>query len=577
MLSKTFAILLVSLSLAFQIFGQKIIFDFSQSSEYRNKNLLEFLSKNISQKKTKSIADSVLSKSDFFMKQNGYFFSEIKIDSMKYSKDSTELNVLLNIRKNKRSAISGINVYSDSNLDSAYVYDKMYLLIGKPFIPADVEKVFHKILQHYENNGFPFAKIKIQSVKWDEKKNAQLFIKFINGKSGTIDSILIKGNSKTKDYVILRNLGIKKGEKYSRKNVLQAVKNLARLNFFSKISKPKFYYDTQNHGILEIDVVEKNTNFFDGVIGYIPKTNNGGGFLTGYVKADLRNIFGTERAFNFEWKKLDKFSQYFDIAYTEPWIFAFPLNVNLQVNQRKQDTSYVQRKYGITFEFIATANLKASLLYSYEETIPFETNVLQINHSTFNTSGIKFFYDKRDNVILPVNGFLIQTTFKYSRKTIFENNSQTATNNNDDLFRIEADVFGFLKIYKINAVAAGLHFRDLESKNKEISDLYRFGGTNTVRGYSEDIFFGDKIIWGNLEYRILLSYSSLAFLFFDSGYYTNDLVNIDSGFPNKEFIYGYGAGLSFSTGLGIMKISFALGKGDSFSQAKIHFGLSNGF
>ncbi len=526
--------------------------------------------------KSPSFPDSVIARIDRLLREYGYFFPEIKIEKTEFNKDSTSARLSVKVNENNQSIVKQLFVSAQTPDDSAFVYEKLSWVVGSALVPVGLRKIFSEILSEYENKGFPFAKIRIKSIKWNAKKNAELFIEFLNGKASIIDTIIIKGNTKTKDYVIIRNARIKKGEKYSRKKIFEAVSNLARLGFFKKIAKPKFYFDSADKGVLEFSVEEKNTNLFDGLLGYAPKQKDKPGYLTGYVKVDLRNILGTERSFGFEWRKIDRHSQFFDINYTEPWIFGLPFNIKLTVNQRTQDTTYAQRKYSTSFEYLATARLKASLIYSYEETIPFENSSLSIKHSVFNTSGVNFYYDKRDNILMPSSGYSINSAFKYSRKNLmgnYEEEEKASANQ----YRIEIDLAGFIRIFKTHVVALGLHLKTVEGENIEISDLYRFGGTNSLRGFNEEIFYGNIITWSNLEYRLMLSREAYIFGFFDSGYYDNKINSSLSDTAQKDFTFGYGAGVSFATGVGVMKISFALGENDSFSQGKIHFGISNGF
>jgi outer membrane protein insertion porin family len=84
-------------------------------------------------------------------------------------------------------------------------------------------------------------------------------------------------------------------------------------------------------------------------------------------------------------------------------------------------------------------------------------------------------------------------------------------------------------------------------------------------------------MWGNLEYRLLLTRRTFAFVFFDAGYYLRNADTRQNIHELSAFKTGYGLGLNLETGLGILGVSFALGKGDSFSQGKIHFGIINEF
>jgi outer membrane protein insertion porin family len=135
----------------------------------------------------------------------------------------------------------------------------------------------------------------------------------------------------------------------------------------------------------------------------------------------------------------------------------------------------------------------------------------------------------------------------------------------------------FYEIFRRQVAALKLNGRELRGSFFEISDLFRLGGTNTLRGYREDQFLGSRIFWSNLEYRFLLANRTYTYLFFDTGYY---LIKEDpSRKINKQeaFNIGYGLGLNIETSLGVIGVSFALAKGDSFADGKIHFGLLNEF
>jgi len=111
----------------------------------------------------------------------------------------------------------------------------------------------------------------------------------------------------------------------------------------------------------------------------------------------------------------------------------------------------------------------------------------------------------------------------------------------------------------------------------EVGDLYRFGGTNSLRGYRENEFLGSRVAWTNTEYRFLLSRHSFFFGLFDTGYFFLP-GDGSKGLSSIEHLkYGYGVGIRLETSLGNIGVSVALGEGDSFSQAKLHIGLINNF
>ncbi|RJQ57442.1 MAG: hypothetical protein C4517_17520, partial [Stygiobacter sp.] len=143
--------------------------------------------------------------------------------------------------------------------------------------------------------------------------------------------------------------------------------------------------------------------------------------------------------------------------------------------------------------------------------------------------------------------------------------------------RLEFDFSFFQRLFERQILSLAFHGRELRGSSLELSDLYFLGGTNSLRGYREKQFQGNRILWSNLEYRYLISGRTYAFAFFDSGYF---LRNEDEQLKipqNSAYKTGYGFGLNIETGLGVLGVSFALGNGDSFTDGKIHFGIINEF
>lgn len=139
------------------------------------------------------------------------------------------------------------------------------------------------------------------------------------------------------------------------------------------------------------------------------------------------------------------------------------------------------------------------------------------------------------------------------------------------------DFSTFYEIFSRHILALSIHGRELRGSSFEISDLYFLGGTNSLRGYREKQFQGNRLLWSNFEYRFLLTRRSFAFLFFDSGYFLRSEDLIQDILKISDVKLGYGIGINLETGLGVLGVSFALAKGDSFSDGKIHFGILNEF
>ncbi|MFI5236809.1 MAG: BamA/TamA family outer membrane protein, partial [Ignavibacteriales bacterium] len=332
----------------------------------------------------------------------------------------------------------------------------------------------------------------------------------------------------------------------------------------------------------QINVREKNTNNFDGIIGYVPPADdNESGYVTGLVNVTLRNMFGTGRAAAIRWQKLTRESQELELKYLEPWLFSYPFNINAELFQRIMDTTYVQRRIGGAIEFLATEDISASAFIATEEVIPTERTVpvFTVYNSSTLATGLSLKIDLRNDPLASTEGFLFETGYSFSRKKINgpEEYLAPGLETNPNLQRITAGFSAFYELFFRNIVALSVNGKELRGPFFEQSDLWRFGGTRTVRGYREEQFLASRIAWSNLEYRLMMTQRSYAFIFFDAGYYFIQ-ADPDRGVSeNEDFIFGYGAGITIETAIGLLGVSFALAQGDTFSEAKIHFGIINEF
>ena len=530
------------------------------------------------------IMDSVKSRIAKQLGMMGYLNFKFEDQKFTYSPDSQKVDIALKISEGDPTYVRKININGADSIDRG-VINSLIFQQGHIFNKYDLEGSISETLTYLENNGYPFAKIEIASIDFQKEGNenvADIYIDIKKERRSTIDKIEVEGNTSTKDYVITRELRIDSGAVYSQEEIADLPNRLNRLRFFEPVDVPQFYLNSKNQGVLVIKVKEKQTNNFDGIIGYIPPVNdNQKGYFTGLVNVIMTNLFGTGRAAAIRWQQFDRNSQELELKYLEPWLFGYPFNINLDLYQRQQDTTYIQRKFNGSLEYLATESISASVSVGTEQIIPTinEVPVFTVYNSSSITTGANLKIDTRDDPYSPTSGLLFINSYSYSRKKIngplqfITPDTKTRIN----LQRFMLDFEGFYELFQRQVVSLGIHGRELRGSFFENSDLFRLGGTNSLRGYREDQFLGSRILWTNLEYRFLLTRRTFAFLFFDTGYYLREDDPERNILKSEDFLYGYGLGLNLETSLGVLGVSFALGKGDSFSDGKIHFGIINEF
>ena len=564
---------------------QKI--NIKNNSVFEDNDIKSWASVNEGMKVYTGLLDTIKSHIASNLSLMGYFNPDFAGTDIYITSDSSKADLTIFVNEGDPTYVNEVNFSSNDSLRLKEFLPDFEFLKGQIFDKYQLEEYINDDLNELENDGNPFAVFKITSIHFYDdsvsgKHYADFYIKLNTGQKSTIDRIEVKGNTSTKDFVVIRELRIKPGELYSQEKVEELPKRLNRLGFFDPVPTPQFYFDSKKKGVLLITLKERQTNNFDGIIGYIPPAkDNESGYVTGLVNVSLRNLFGTGRAAAFRWQKLNRNSQELEIKYLEPWLLGFPLNLNGGFYQRQQDTIYVQRKFTAGLEYLATEEVSASIFIGTESVIPTINKgpVFTVYNSTSLITGLSLRIDTRDDPLAPTSGILFDNSYSFSRKSINGPvefiTPETVTNIN--LQRYEATLAFFYQVIRRNVIALALNGKELRGPFFEQSDLFRLGGTKSLRGYREDQFLGNRIFWSNLEYRLFLSNRTYGFLFLDTGYYMRNADEGRSISKQEDFKIGYGLGINLETSVGMLAVSFALAKGDSFSEGKIHFGIINEF
>ena len=207
------------------------------------------------------------------------------------------------------------------------------------------------------------------------------------------------------------------------------------------------------------------------------------------------------------------------------------------------------------------------------------SNIYLVYESNVLNLGIGVNYDTRNDIYSPSRGVLYRTQFQFGQKKIYGPTQLVKPDTRQTSFtqHLSIDLSLFHEFFPRQIVAVGIHGVQVTGTQLDQSDMYRLGGTNTIRGYIENQFIASKAAWANIEYRFATGRESFFFGFIDAGYIYRQRDPVTDALSSSFSIYGYGVGAQVETGLGILKASYALGKGDSFVEGKIHFGLVNQF
>ncbi len=463
--------------------------------------------------------------------------------------------------------------------------EKLYT--NKPVSYRDVKRLQEKLITYYENNGFPFASIKLDSIVVRDDQ----FLAVMNLQKHSeqkIDSITITGNAKIAPVYIYNYLGIKPGSRYNESQLKKVNIRMAELQFV-RSTKPAVVVFGEKQNKLLLSLEKKRASQFDGILGVLPDNKTGKILFTGDVRLRLQNGLGRGELIDLNWRKMQTQTQDLKLRLVYPFIFKTPFGIDYNFKLYKKDTTFidVNQNIGVQYLFIGGNyfkvfyNNKTSTLLSTKG-LEFITTLPSYADVQTNMYGIGYKLERLDYRINPRKGFYLIVnasagTKKIKRNAKINQEVYDKIKLNSTQYNGDFEASLFIPIAGRSTVKIGNSSGFVNGENTFQNELLRIGGLKTLRGFDEESIFTTSYSIFTLEYRFLLEQNSYIYLFGDGAWYENNNV--------KEYVndtpIGFGAGISFETKAGIFSINYALGKQFDnpiqLRSGKIHFGIVNYF
>lgn len=437
----------------------------------------------------------------------------------------------------------------------------------------ELENFLNQEILKSEKAGFAFTKIKLENIR---KKNSIIYARLnLNSeKKRVLNSIILNyTNLNLKNYFpkgALKQLN----KKYSNRTFNQEIiKNInSDINSFDFISQTKYpeVLFTKDSTKVFTYIEKRKANTFDGYIGF-SNDENKKLILNGYLDISLVNTLRAGEKFSLYWKSDGNQQKTFNTKLEIPYLFQSPIGIKAQLNIFKQDSTFQNTKTDINLGYYLNYNSKIYVGYQSTES----SDIQNINSSTisdYNNSYITttFDFQKPDyKNSLFINKAFILTSLGFGKR-ITNNNPQTAGTSNQLLaninfkYNFELNAKNFININSQNYI--------LKSKSYISNELFRFGGTNSIRGFLENSLQANFTSMILTEYRYLLSQSLYVNSILDYALY-QDMTSTSNKNQIKKLI-GIGIGTTIQTTSGILKINLTNG-GEKTSDLQLYNTIIN--
>ncbi|KYG83788.1 BamA/TamA family outer membrane protein [Roseivirga echinicomitans] len=453
----------------------------------------------------------------------------------------------------------------------------------KPFRFNQVARMEKSLLSFAERNGYPFASLKLDSLRIEENQiGASLNLDL--GPLILFDSLDIKSDFALKARFLGNYLGIVQGSPYDQRKIDYLGQRLRNLPYL-RLSEASSLTFQNSEATVHLKVQKRPVNQIDGIIGFLPNSNKSNGLLiTGQVDIDLLNPFGSGKKIGLHWQKLSEETQNLNLLYAHPNVLGSPLNFDFAFDFLKQDTLFTKRIFDLKIGYNLSGNSFLNAFSSSEGTNLIGTPKITNNELPavvdfdLTSYGLGFDWNNFDDPFLISKGTGLSLRASTGNKKISRNvGLPSAVYQGVDLktlqYTFDLNFQNYLRLKNnfvlVNKLRGGLKANDQLFRN----DAFRLGGLKTIRGFNENFFFSTKYALATLEGRLLFDESSYLLLFSDLAYLRGEFKTS----PTSDWALGLGAGLSFATSSGVFNFIYALGSSQStghfnFNQSKIHFG-----
>ncbi len=161
---------------------------------------------------------------------------------------------------------------------------------GDTYNGEAVEKTVENLTVEMARRGYPFGTVRPRGDRNPQTHTIGVAFVVDEGTRAYIERINIRGNTRTRDYVIRRELDINEGDPYNRALIDRAERRIKNLNFFKSVKVTNEPGSAPDRVVVNIDLVEQSTGDFSVMGGY----STAQGWMV-QVSVSERNLLGTGR------------------------------------------------------------------------------------------------------------------------------------------------------------------------------------------------------------------------------------------------------------------------------------------
>ncbi|GAA5099339.1 outer membrane protein assembly factor BamA [Bartonella acomydis] len=297
-------------------------------------------------------------------------YADFRVVSSKATFDvaSNTYKIYFVLDEGVRYKISDIQIESDiDGIDVQSVKGLLKTRSGDIYSAENIEQSVAIINNKAADSGYAFAKVEPRGNRNFANHTISILYNIEQGPRAYIQRIEIRGNEKTRDYIIRREIDLNEGDAYNQTLVQRAKRRLENLGFFKAVNISMVPTDQSDQVTLVIDVVEAPTGDLSLSGGYTTGGTSPGMSLE--VSVTERNLGGRGQYVRLGLGAGQEKSRNYNLSFVDPYFLGYRLSAGVDVfrSTYRADKAYDVRQTGGSLRFSVPVNdqLSANLAYSY--------------------------------------------------------------------------------------------------------------------------------------------------------------------------------------------------------------------